>query len=107
MNRIDKFFYLATEEAKHSDMYHKHGAVLVKGGIVIAKGHNSRGSMRLGGENHWYTASPFVNARNMLSLYAPKSHFFPSSTHAEMDSLYRFKAGQELKHLSKPKEERK
>jgi tRNA(Arg) A34 adenosine deaminase TadA len=53
MNRTDKFLGLAAEEAQRSDMYHKHGAVLVKGGHVVAKGHNSRRT-RLHGANHWY-----------------------------------------------------
>jgi len=53
MNRTDKFLGLAAEEAQCSDMYHKHGAVLVKGGHVVAKGHNSRRT-RLHGANHWY-----------------------------------------------------
>ncbi len=53
MNRIEKFFGLAAEEAKQSDMHYKHGAVIVKGGHVVAKGHNSRRS-RVEGENYWY-----------------------------------------------------
>lgn len=57
MNRTDKFLGLAAQEAHHSDMYHKHGAVLVKGGRVVAKGHNSRRT-RLQGANHWYSAHP-------------------------------------------------
>jgi hypothetical protein len=52
-NRTDKYLGMAADEARYSDMYHKHGAVLVKGGRVVAKGHNSRRT-RLHGANHWY-----------------------------------------------------
>lgn len=79
MNRIEKFFSLAAEEAKQSDMHYKHGAVIVKGGHVVAKGHNSRRS-RVEGENY-------------------------CSTHAEMNSLYRFEAGSELFEEGQQQEE--
>lgn len=80
MNRTDKFLGLAAEEAQRSDMYHKHGAVLVKGGHVVAKGHNSRRT-RLHGANH-------------------------CSTHAEMNALYRFKDCPGHLTTSKPKDRR-
>jgi hypothetical protein len=73
MNRIEKFFSLAAEEAKQSDMHYKHGAVIVKGGHVVAKGHNSRRS-RVEGENYWYYFLYHLKFTTMLIAPRPQLH---------------------------------
>jgi tRNA(Arg) A34 adenosine deaminase TadA len=40
MNRIHKFLEIAAEESEKSNMPMKHGAVIVKGGKIIAIAHN-------------------------------------------------------------------
>ncbi|KAL6073737.1 hypothetical protein QOT17_004733 [Balamuthia mandrillaris] len=68
MGRVEKYLERAAREALRSDCEHKHGACLVKGGKLLALGHNSRLRTRLqcGG-------------------------FTLCSVHAEMKALYCFK----------------
>ena len=41
MTRWTKFRNIATQEAMKSSCTYKHGAVIMKGGKVVARGHNS------------------------------------------------------------------
>jgi len=41
MCRVQKYMTLAAQEALQSNVNYKHGAVVVKAGKIIAKGHNS------------------------------------------------------------------
>jgi tRNA(Arg) A34 adenosine deaminase TadA len=48
MSRISKFLQLACEEASKSSMYFRHGALVVKGGKVMALGKNSSEQIKHG-----------------------------------------------------------
>ena len=52
MSRINKFLQLASEEASKSSMYFRHGAVVVKGGKVMALGFNKPSYLELD-QNHY------------------------------------------------------
>jgi len=52
MGRVEKYLKEAAEEAKKSDVYAKHGCLIVKGGRIVAKGHNSVRT-RLEQKNYW------------------------------------------------------
>jgi deoxycytidylate deaminase len=66
MSRISKFIRLASEQASKSTMYFRHGAVVVKGGKVMALGFNKPSQIELDQKHYCCSVHSELEAMSRL-----------------------------------------